>query len=139
MPDDARAAHVAPPTIPRTVVMRDNRQPGTIELTAMMRAGSLLLLIAAMIWLLTSDYHPMSLAGLTSVYFLAYVALRLMWFLDNNRFTPRRQQVGLTWALTGFNEDTQEFDVRPVRVYFLLLALMSAGLFLRPVVRWVVT
>lgn len=95
-----------------------------------------LLFLVALCWFLMSDYPPMSLAALTALYFCAYVGLRLLLFMDNNGFTPERRQVGLTWALTGFNEDTREFDVRPVRVYFLLLALMSAGLFLRPVVRW---
>ncbi|WP_112321259.1 hypothetical protein [Oceanibium sediminis] len=114
------------------------REPDHIEVGAVLRVLSLLLLFAASAWLLLSDYHPMSLAVLTSVYFCAYVAFRLIWFLDNNSFTPQRRQVGLTWALTGFNADTSEFDGRPVRVYFLLLTLMSAGLFLRPIVRAVV-
>ncbi|MEM7296600.1 MAG: hypothetical protein AAF330_08280, partial [Pseudomonadota bacterium] len=47
-------------------------------------------LIAAAAWLLLSDYHPMSLAGLTSFYFLGYIAIRLMKFMDQNRFTPKR-------------------------------------------------
>ena len=88
-------------------------------------------------FLLFTDYRPLTLAALIVFYFLAYVALRLMSFLDNNRFTPKRYQVGLSWALTGFNQETDEFDIRPVRVYFLLLALLSAGLLLRPVVRWI--
>ncbi len=90
------------------------------------------------IWfLLFTDYRPMTLAALVVFYFLGYVALRLMSFLDNNRLTPRRYQVGLSWALTGFNSETDEFDIRPVRVYFLLLALLSAGLLLRPIVKWI--
>lgn len=90
------------------------------------------------IWfLLFTDYRPMTLAALVVFYFLGYIALRLMSFLDNNRLTPRRYQVGLSWALTGFNSETDEFDIRPVRVYFLLLALLSAGLLLRPIVKWI--
>ncbi|MEM9643029.1 MAG: hypothetical protein AAGA19_16165 [Pseudomonadota bacterium] len=97
-----------------------------------------LTLVGFSIWfLLFTDYRPLTLAALVVFYFLGYVALRLMNFLDNNRFTPRRYQVGLSWALTGFNEDTDEFDIRPVRLYFLLLSVLSAGLLLRPIVRWV--
>jgi hypothetical protein len=134
---------IAPPAVPQPDtggMMTDNRHPQGLNAAtqALLRAVSVLLLTAATVWLLLSDYQPMSLAGLIAFYFLAYVAMRLLWFLDNNRFTPKRQQVGLNWALTGFNARTAEFDVRPVRVYFLLLALMSVGLFLRPIVKWVI-
>jgi|GEM_PF-2089334 len=119
--------------------MSQSPENSPLEIAALGRAVAVVVFLLSLGWFLLSDYHPMSLAGLIAFYFLAYVAMRLMWFMDNNRFTPKRQQVGLNWALTGFNAETNEFDVRPVRVYFLLLALLSVGLFLRPVVQWVVS
>jgi len=100
--------------------------------------GMALLALAAG-WLVLADYHPMSLAVLVAAYFLAYAGFRTIRFLDGNRFTPRRLQVGMNWALTGFNANTDEFDIGPVRVYFLLLALLSAGLFLRPIVKGILS
>ena len=97
------------------------------------------LLIGAGAWLMLAEYHPMSLAVLVAGYFLAYAGFRTILFLDGNRFTPRRLQVGMNWALTGFNANTDEFDIGPVRVYFLLLAILSAGLFLRPIVKGVLS
>ncbi len=91
--------------------------------------------VAALGWLLLADYHPMTLAVLVALFFCGYAGFRLMVFMDANRFTPRRLRVGLNWALVGFNAATGEYDIGPVRVYFLLLALLSAGLFLRPVVQ----
>ncbi|NNU78823.1 hypothetical protein HMH01_00095 [Halovulum dunhuangense] len=114
-----------------------NPGPGQHAEAAALRLVGVLALLGATGWLLLSDYHPLTLAVLIAAYFVGYVALRLMWFLDGNRLTPRGLQVGLGWALTGFNPETEEYDIRPVRVYFLLLALLAAGLFLRPIARWI--
>jgi len=120
--------------------MTDMRPPERSATTGLLRSRAVSLgFVAFSLWfLLFTDYRPMTLAALVVFYFLAYVALRLMTHLDNNRLTPGGLQVGLNWALTGYNQDTREFDIRPVRVYFLLLALLAAGLLLRPVVRWFV-
>ncbi len=89
-------------------------------------------------WLLLADYHPMALSVLVTMAFAAYVAFRWLWWMDDNRMTPRRLQVGLAWALVGYNHDNDEFDLRPVRMYFVLLAVEFAGLVVRPLVQWVV-
>ena len=117
--------------------MRPPQRPAVLSFLQS-RTVSLGCLGFALWFLLFTEYRPLSLAALIVFYFLAYVALRLMTHLDNNRLTPDGLQVGLNWALTGFNQDTREFDMRPVRVYFLLLALLAAGMLLRPIVRWIV-
>ncbi|MEO1293568.1 MAG: hypothetical protein AAFV62_12180, partial [Pseudomonadota bacterium] len=83
-------------------------------------------------------YQPMALAALVAIYFVAYVFLRTLLWMENDRFTPLRLRVGLSWALTGFDPEAEEYDILPVRVYFLLLAVLASGLLLRPVARWVV-
>ncbi len=89
-------------------------------------------------WLVLADYNPMTLSVLVSLYFVAYVASRWVIWLESNGFTPRRYQVGLSWALVGYNSLNDEFDIRPVRVYFLLMAVEFTGLVVRPLVQWVV-
>jgi hypothetical protein len=92
---------------------------------------------AALAVLLLADYHPMALTGVLTMIFAAYVAGRLILWLGENRMTPRRWQVGANWALVGYNSLNGEFEIGPVRVYFLLLALQFAGLFLRPLAQWI--
>ena len=93
-------------------------------------------LLAAGAWFLFADYPPAALAALMGFIFLAYLGMRVLIFWDNNRFTPRRLQVGITWALIGIDADTEEFDTRPVRVYFAILALLAVGVLARPVFLW---
>ena len=88
--------------------------------------------VAALVFLLFADYPNAALGGIIALFFAAYVWMRVMVYLDNDRFSPRRLRVGLTWALVGIDKDTDEFDVRPVRVYFVLLVVLFAGLILRP-------
>jgi len=89
-------------------------------------------------WLLLADYHPLALAVLVTLFFGAYVAFRWIWWMDDNRMTPKRLQVGLIWALMGYNHDNEEVDLGPVRVFFILLAVQFAGLVLRPILQWTV-
>ena len=88
-------------------------------------------------FLLLADYHPMALSAVVTMIFALYVGVRLILWMDSNRMTPRRLQVGANWALVGYNSLNGEFDARPVRVYFLLLAIEFTGLFLRPLTRWI--
>lgn len=97
------------------------------------------LLIVATSYLLAADYPPMALGALVSIFFAVYIWMRVMIFFENDRFTPKRIRVGMTWALVGLHEDTQEYDPRPVRVYFALLAVLFAGLILRPIVNLVMS
>ncbi len=103
------------------------------------RIGSALVVFLALGWLLTADYTPMALSALVAFLFVGYVGFRLLAWLDVNRFSPRHLRVGLTWALVGLDPETDEYDRRPVVVYFLMLAILAAGLLLRPFVQWVVT
>ncbi len=96
-------------------------------------AGSIL----SVLFLLVASYPPLALAALVAVFFAVYVWLRVMIFLENDRFTPKRLRVGMTWALVGIHDDTGEFDPRPVRVYFILLAILFVGLVVRPLVDWI--
>ncbi len=86
-------------------------------------------------YLLFGEYRPQTLGALVAMFFGAYVWLRVMLYLENNRFSPKRYRVGVTWALVGIDNDTSEFDIRPVRVYFLLLSALLCGLVLRPIVQ----
>ncbi|MEO0914566.1 MAG: hypothetical protein AAFY59_16550, partial [Pseudomonadota bacterium] len=61
-----------------------------------------------------------------------------LFWLEADKMTPRRYQVGISWALVGYNSLNDEFDIRPVRVYFLLMAIEFTGLVVRPLVRMVV-
>jgi len=92
--------------------------------------------LGAVLYLLLADYPPVLLAAMTVLIFGAYVWMRVMLYLDNDRFSPRRIRVGMAWALVGIDPNTDEFDIRPVRIYFLLLAMLFGGLVLRPVFRW---
>lgn len=119
-------------------MMRMFVPPGTEpEFGFWTRAVSVALVLSAFGWLLVGDYTPMALVVLTCALFLVYIFMRLIVWMDSNGFTPERRQVGLTWALIGVNDETGEFDPRPVRVYFLLLSLMAVGLILRPIVKWI--
>ncbi len=97
-----------------------------------------LLTFGCAVWLVVGEYNPLALAVLVTLYFSGYVAFRWIWWMDDNRMTPKRLQVGIVWALMGYNHDNREFDPGPARVYFILLGLQFAGLVLRPVVQWVV-
>ena len=88
-------------------------------------------------FVLLADYPMPALGALVALLFAAYVWLRCLVFFDNDRFTPRRHRVSLTWALVGIDDTAKEFDYRPVRVYFVLLAILFCGTVLRPVLQWV--
>ena len=103
------------------------------------RVGSAMVMLLAVGWLLSAEYTPVGLAALVSFLFVGYGALRLMTWMDANRFSPRHLRVGLTWAPVGLDPETDEYDRRPVVVCFLMLAIPSAGLLLRPVLQWVVS
>ena len=90
-------------------------------------------------FVLLADYPALALPALISLFFAAYIWLRVMIFLENNRFSPNRLRVSLTWALVGIDETTDEFDIRPVRVYFILLSLLFASLVLRPITAWILS
>lgn len=113
----------------------------TLERTGatLRRIGSALVLLLAAGWLLTADYTPVALSALVAFLFLGYVALRLLTWIETNRFSPRHLRVGLTWALVGLDPETDEYDRRPVVVYFLMLAILAAGMLLRPFVQWIVS
>ena len=96
------------------------------------------LTVLALLYVLFADYLPLMLAGLVCLFFAAYISVRLLIWFQNDRFTPNRLRVGLTWAFIGFHGDTDEFDIRPVRVYFLLLGVLFAGLVLRPIFGWMI-
>ncbi len=95
--------------------------------------------LLALIYVLSADYPAAALGSLVSIFFAAYIWMRMMIFFENDRFTPKRVRVGMTWALVGLHEDTQEYDRRPVRVYFALLAVLFAGLVLRPISKLVIS
>lgn len=92
--------------------------------------------IAAAGYVLFGTYPPSALAGVISLIFIGYLVLRVTVFWENNRFTPTFSRVGLTWALVGYNPSSQEFDYRPVRIYFILLSLLFCGLILRPLLQF---
>ncbi len=96
-------------------------------------AGTLICLL----FLLVADYPPLALGAIVALFFAAYVWMRVMIFLENDRFTPKRLRVGLTWALVGVDDDSQEYDARPVRVYFILLTILLVGLIVRPMLSWI--
>ena len=102
-----------------------------------LRIGQGALLAAAIGFILFADYPSLAVPGVVAVFFAAYIWLRVMIYMENNGFTPRRLQVSLTWALVGIDETTPEFDPRPVRVYFILLSLLFASLVLRPIAQWI--
>ena len=95
--------------------------------------------VVALAYVLTASYPATALAALISIFFAAYLWMRFMIFFENDRFTPNRLRVGMTWALIGIHDETNEFDRRPVRVYFALLAVLFAGLILRPFVNVIIT
>ncbi|QHQ36119.1 hypothetical protein [Algicella marina] len=105
---------------------------------ALRRLALVLFTLVCVGWLVLADYHPMTLSVLVSIYFAFYVGFRLLVWMDNNRMTPRRYQVGIRWALVGYNELNDEFDLRPVRIYFLLMSIEFVGLVVRPVVQGLV-
>lgn len=88
----------------------------------------------SLVFILGADYPPLALGALVALFFAVYIWMRVMIFLENDRFTPKRLRVGLTWALIGVHDDANEFDARPVRVYFVLLAILFIGLVVRPLV-----
>ena len=95
-----------------------------------------LLTLLALVYVLFADYLPLMLAGLVCLFFVAYISVRLLIWFQNDRFTPNRLRVGLTWALVGIDEEAEEYDTAPVRTYFSLLLLLFAGLVLRPMLAW---
>ena len=96
-------------------------------------AGTLL----SIVFLLGAEYPPLALGAVVALFFAVYVWMRIMIHLENDRFTPKRLRVGITWALVGINDDTQEYDPRPVRVYFILLSILFVGLVVRPMTNWI--
>ena len=88
-------------------------------------------------YVLFADYPSLAVPALVALFFGAYIWLRVMVYMENNSFTPRRLQVSLTWALVGIDAATDEYDPRPVRVYFILLSLLFASLVLRPIAQWI--
>lgn len=101
------------------------------------RLASGALTLVALAYLLIAEYSSGILAGLVALIFVGYIALRTLVFFENDRFTPKRRRVSLTWALAGIDETTQEFDPRPVRVYFVLLTILLTGTTVRPFFAWV--
>lgn len=87
-------------------------------------------------FVLFAQYPPLAVPALVALFFGAYIWLRVMIYMENNSFTPRRLQVSLTWALVGIDAATEEYDHRPVRVYFILLSLLFTSLVLRPIALW---
>ena len=94
--------------------------------------------LAAVAFILVADYPPLALGALVAMFFAAYIWLRMMIYFENDRFSPKRLRVGVTWALVGIASDTDEYDTRPVRVYFILLAILFTGVLLRPFFGWVI-
>ena len=88
-------------------------------------------------FLLVASYPPIALGALVALSFATYVWMRVMIYLENDRFSPKRIRVGATWALIGVHDDVNEFDARPVRVYFILLTILFVGLVLRPFTSWI--
>ncbi len=91
-------------------------------------------LVLSLAFIVGAEYPPQALAALIALFFAVYIWMRVMIFLENDRFTPKRLRVGLTWALIGVHDEANEFDARPVRVYFVLLTVLFIGLVLRPLV-----
>lgn len=107
----------------------ENKAPGSALRHAV-------LTVLALGYVLLADYAALMLAGLICMFFAAYICVRLLLWFQNDRFTPNRLRVGLTWALVGIDEEAEEYDTAPVRTYFSLLILLFAGLFLRPMLGW---
>ncbi len=101
--------------------------------------GQFLAAIIAGAYLLSADYPPAALGALIALFFAVYVWMRLMVFFENDRFSPKRVRVGLTWALIGLDDGVREFDPRPVRVYFALLVILFAGLIIKPILQAVIS
>lgn len=93
------------------------------------------LTVAGLTYVLTADYSSLALAAVLALVFAIYFFIRTMAFWENERFTPNRIQVGMSWVLIGVDPDTNEFDTRPVRVYAAILLVLVAGLVVRPVLR----
>jgi hypothetical protein len=89
------------------------------------------------LFLMTASYPPLALGSLIALFFAVYVWMRVMIYLENDRFSPKRIRVGATWALIGVHDEVNEFDARPVRVYFILLAILFVGLVVRPLLEWI--
>lgn len=87
--------------------------------------------------LLLTDYPPQALAVATCIIALTYMAIRIVNFFDEDRFSPKRVRVGLLWAVAGVSTETDEFDTGPALFYVCLFLVLSAGLVLRPLVQWV--
>ncbi len=111
--------------------MKDDHDQ-TAQNTSMAHLG---LTLAAVGFILFSDYNARALGFIVGIFFAAYIWMRVMVFLDNDRFSPKRLRVGITWALIGIDADTDEFDPRPVVVYFALLAVLFAGLVVKPILQ----
>lgn len=109
--------------------MRDDRESDA-QNTNVAQFG---LTLAAVGFILFADYNARTLGFIVGAFFAAYIWMRVMVFLDNDRFSPKRLRVGITWALIGIDAETDEFDPRPVRVYFALLVVLFAGLILQPI------
>jgi len=93
--------------------------------------------VLCLFFLLVADYPPLALGAIVALFFAVYIWMRVMIYLENDRFSPKRMRVGVTWALVGVDDDTQEFDARPVRVYFILLTILFVGLVVRPLLSWI--
>ena len=114
--------------------MTDRHATGQIaSLSLTTLAGTVL----CVMFLLIADYPPLALAALIALFFAVYVWMRVMIYLENDRFSPKRIRVGATWALIGVHDEVNEFDARPVRVYFILLAILFVGLVVRPLLEWI--
>lgn len=118
---------------------RDHLNSGDTVRTLLDAAPGIFASLAALAYLLGADYPPAALGALVAIFFAAYLWMRVMVFWENDRFSPKRIRVGMTWAFIGVHADTQEYDPRPVRVYFALLAILFAGLILRPFVDWMIS
>ncbi len=89
-------------------------------------------------FVLFADYPVAALGAIIALIFVIYIWVRVLVFLDNNRFSPRQRRVGMTWALLGIDRDTSEYDIGPVRVYCALLLVLFMGGVLRPIVTMIV-
>jgi len=120
-------------------VTRDNRPDGSINFGDSLqgRIARGVVYLFAISYVLFSDYPALAVPAIVALFFAAYVWLRVMVWMETNSFTPGGLQVGLTWALVGIDRTTQEHDIRPVRVYFILLSLLFAALVLRPIIAWI--
>ena len=115
------------------------RHPKPRALSEASRLAGGALSVLGLFYLALADYPNGVLAVLIGLIFICYLAVRTLVFFENDRFTPKRRRVSLTWAVAGIDEATREFDPRPVRVYFVLLTILFVGTTVRPFIVWLLT